>query len=95
MSTRPIPGPYPAIAWFEETLSAATVLDTHERRRLALAIRAVSRIVCSVWLTDVAGLDRANAVALQRWSARALLGAAMGDPPPVPGRASRGRSRRR
>jgi hypothetical protein len=83
-----------AIAWIEEALSTVASLDTDERRSLSLAIRAASGIESLVWLTDVVGLDRANATALRQWSARALLGAALAEPPPVPGRASRRRRRR-
>lgn len=84
-----------AIAWLEEALATAPELDADERHQLALAIRAAAGIESLVWLTDVAGLDRAAAVALQRWSARALLSAALESPPPVPGRTGRRRRRRR
>jgi AcrR family transcriptional regulator len=63
-----------AIGWIEEALA-----PLHGRRseaelhRLALAIRAAIGIEALVWLTDVAGLSRDDAVALMRDSARALL----------------------
>jgi hypothetical protein len=47
--------------------------DVH---RLAVAIRAATGIEALVWLTDIAGLARAEAVELMRWSARAMLDAA-------------------
>lgn len=83
-----------AISWLEEALEGMAGLDGAERHRLALAIRAAVGIESLVWLTDVAGLDRTDAVELQRWSARALLRAALDEPPPVPNRTSRRRRRR-
>jgi AcrR family transcriptional regulator len=72
-----------AIAWIEEALSVPdSPLTAAERHRLAIAIRSAVGIESLVWLVDVAGLDRAEAVALQRWSAQALLRAALADPPP-------------
>ncbi len=72
-----------AIGWIEEALAAPDVrLGPAERRRLAIAIRSAVGIESLVWLVDVAGLDRDEAVALQRWSARALLRAALDSPPP-------------
>jgi AcrR family transcriptional regulator len=75
-----------AIAWIEDALAPLRVarpeLDVH---RLAVAIRAATGIEALVWLIDVAGLSRAEAAALLRWSAQALLGAARGGtdgPPP-------------
>ncbi len=56
---------------------------TTQLRRLTLAIRAATGIEALVWLTDVAGLSRADAVKLMRWSARSLLDAALKDPPPA------------
>jgi len=74
-----------AIGWIGEALEPlAGELTTAEIQRLVLAIRAVTGIEALVWLTDVAGLDRADARALMRWSAAALLRSAeAGDPPPV------------
>ncbi|MEP7021671.1 MAG: helix-turn-helix domain-containing protein [Pseudonocardiales bacterium] len=69
-----------AIAWFEDALAplrgrvpAAAV------RRLAVAIRSAIGIESLVWLTDVAGLSRDEAVELMQWSARALLRQALAD----------------
>jgi AcrR family transcriptional regulator len=82
-----------AIAWIEEAIASAP-LPAEARHRLAVAIRATAGIEALVWLTDVAGLDRADAAELQRWAARALLRAALDDPPPLP-RAARRRRRAR
>ncbi len=81
-----------AIDWIEEALSAPGVgLSAAARRRLAIAIRSATGIESLVWLTDVAGLDRREAAALQRWSARALVSAALEEAPAR--RASRRRRR--
>lgn len=72
-----------AIGWIEEALAPLVSLPPAARHRLALAIRAATGIEALVWLTDVAGLDREQAVALQRWSGRALLRAALAEPPPA------------
>jgi AcrR family transcriptional regulator len=66
-----------AIGWIEDAL--APLRTTHPEvdvHRLAVAIRAATGIEALVWLTDIAGLSRAEAVELMRWSARALLDAA-------------------
>lgn len=42
-------------------------------RRLALAIRTTIGIEALVWLTDVAGLSREEALKTMRWSAAALV----------------------
>ncbi|MFF5296910.1 TetR/AcrR family transcriptional regulator [Paractinoplanes globisporus] len=63
-----------AITWIEEAL--APLRSSHPRvdvRRLAIAIRATTGIESLIWLTDIAGLSRADAVALMRDSAQALL----------------------
>jgi hypothetical protein len=46
-------------------------------RRLVLAIRASIGIEAFVWLTDVGGLSGNEAVKNMRWSAQALLTAAL------------------
>jgi AcrR family transcriptional regulator len=63
-----------AIGWIEEALAPlrATV-PSKELRRLVLAIRATAGIEALVWLTDVAGMTRDEAVELMRWSALSLL----------------------
>lgn len=63
-----------AIGWLEDALSPLREdLSERELRRLALAIRATVGIEALVWLTDVAGLSREEAVEIMRSSARALL----------------------
>jgi AcrR family transcriptional regulator len=68
------------IPWIEEALSPLrpdmSQADVH---RLALAIRSATGVEALAWLTDVADLSRDDAVALMRWSASALLGAALAD----------------
>ncbi|MDP9814300.1 TetR/AcrR family transcriptional regulator [Spirilliplanes yamanashiensis] len=66
-----------AIGWIEDALGP--LRDTHpgiDVRRLAVAIRAAAGIEALVWLTDVAGVGRAELADLASWSARALLRAA-------------------
>ena len=82
-----------AIAWLDEALETAFA-SVEDRRRLACAIRSAIGIESLVWLTDVAGLDREEAVAIQRWTARSLLRAALEDgPPPATKRPSRSRKK--
>jgi AcrR family transcriptional regulator len=67
-----------AIGWIEDALAPLKGrLAPAERRRLALAIRATVGIEPFVWLTDVGGLQREDAVELMRSSARTLLRAAL------------------
>jgi AcrR family transcriptional regulator len=69
-----------AIGWIEDALAPLReVLPATELRRLVLAIRATLGIEPLVWLCDIAGLPREDAVALMRSSARTLLRAAMAD----------------
>lgn len=69
-----------AIGWIEDALSPLRErLTTAELRRLALAIRATLGIEAFVWLTDVAGLSRDDAVELMRSSAHALLRSALAE----------------
>jgi AcrR family transcriptional regulator len=72
-----------AIDWFEEALEPLRAeLGDPGVRRLAVAIRSAVGIESLVWLTDVAGLSRQEAMDLMLWSARALLhGATIGHPP--------------
>lgn len=67
-----------AIGWIEDALSPLRAAGMSEAalRRLAIAIRATIGIEPLVWLTDVAGLSREEAVELMRSSARTLLQAA-------------------
>ena len=67
-----------AVGWFEEALEPLRgQLGDNGVHRLALAIRGAVGIESLVWLTDVAGLSRQEATDLMRWSARALLRAAV------------------
>ena len=66
-----------AIGWLEEALSPLRdQLPPDEFRRLVLTIRAACGIEALVWMTDVAGLSRQEAVEMMRWSARALYASA-------------------
>jgi AcrR family transcriptional regulator len=63
-----------AIGWFSEALEPLTDhLGKDGVRRLAIAVRAVSGIEALVWLTDIAGLTREQAVDQMVWSAVALV----------------------
>lgn len=67
-----------AIKWIEEALAPLKAgMSDHDLHRLAVAIRSATGIEALAWLTDVAGLSRDEATALMRWSARAMLGAAL------------------
>jgi AcrR family transcriptional regulator len=69
-----------AIKWIEEALAPLQPeMSAPELHRLAIAIRSATGIEALVWLTDVAGLSRDDATNLMRWSARALLDAALAD----------------
>jgi AcrR family transcriptional regulator len=70
-----------AIRWFEEALEPLRGKIPDVRlHRLALAIRAVFGIEPLVWLMDVAGLSRDEAIDLMRSSAKTLLRAALAEP---------------
>ena len=63
-----------AIGWFSEALEPVSdQLGADGVRRLAVAVRAVSGIEALVWLTDVAGLTRDEAIDQMVWSAVALV----------------------
>lgn len=65
-----------AIAWIEDALTPMRSRVEHaEFRRLVLAVRSATGIEALVWLTDIAGLGRTEAVDLMRWSARAMYDA--------------------
>jgi AcrR family transcriptional regulator len=67
-----------AIGWITEALEPLRGSLTDEGlHRLVLAIRSATGIEALVWLTDMAGLSRDEAVDLMRDSARALLTAAL------------------
>ena len=68
------------IPWLTEALEPArAIVGDDVLRRLVLAIRAAVGIEALVWLVDVAGLSRAQAVEQMRWTARLLLRAALAD----------------
>lgn len=72
-----------AIGWFAEALSPlADRLSEEQLQQLALAIRTAAGIEALAWLTDVAKLSPDDAVRLMRWSAQAMLGAALAGTPP-------------
>jgi AcrR family transcriptional regulator len=69
-----------AIGWIEEALAPLRGrLPRSMFRRVVLAIRSACGIEALVWLTDVAGLSRKQAAELMRWSALALLQAALAE----------------
>ena len=79
-----------AIAWIAEALDPVRGdLSEQQFRQLVLSIRATIGIEAIVWLVDVAGLSRKDAVALTRWSAQALLQRANTVPPPTPSQSGR------
>jgi AcrR family transcriptional regulator len=90
-----------AIGWIGEALSPLRgVMAERDLNRLILAIRSAAGIEALVWLTDIAGLSRKDAVQLMRWSATALLRSALAGGGPVGQRIRRvrpiqGTSRRR
>jgi AcrR family transcriptional regulator len=79
------------IGWLEDALQPLRgKIPRSDVRRLVYAIRVCVGIEALVWLCDVAGLSRTDAVDVMRWSARGLLRAALAD-----GNASGGRKKRR
>lgn len=67
-----------AVLWIEQALEpAASALSAGGIERLAKAIRATAGIEALVWLVDVARMERGDAVTLMKWSAHALLRAAL------------------
>lgn len=85
------------IGWLEDALEPMLDdLGVDGVRRLAIAIRSAIGIEAFVWLTDIAGLRTADAVATMRWSAASMLTAARsGSPPPSPAELSGKRRLRR
>jgi AcrR family transcriptional regulator len=68
------------IGWIEDALAPlATSHPDLDLRRLAVAIRAATGIEAFVWMVDVAGLPRDEAVASMQWSALAMLRSALRD----------------
>ncbi|HVS49807.1 MAG TPA: helix-turn-helix domain-containing protein [Candidatus Dormibacteraeota bacterium] len=69
-----------AIGWIIEALAPLRARISEAKvRRLAIGIRSAAGIEPLVWLTDVAGLSRKEAVAVMRGSAKALLRSALAD----------------
>lgn len=67
-----------AIGWIEDALAPLEERKSEaEVHRLAVAIRSAVGIESLVWLTDVAGLSREEAAGVMRWSAAAMLRAAL------------------
>jgi AcrR family transcriptional regulator len=84
-----------AIAWITEALQPLSGRLTDEQiHRLALAVRSAIGVEALVWLTDIGGLSREEAAETMRWSAQALLSAAVVSGPP-PTKSSRRPTRRR
>ncbi len=71
------------IGWLDDALAPLRERVSPARlRTLVLAIRATLGIEALVWLTDLGGLTREDAVELMRSSARTLLRAALDEPQP-------------
>lgn len=82
-----------AIAWIAEALEPLRdQLTDPGVHALTLAVRSAIGIEALVWLTDIAGLTREQAVESMRWSAQALLRTALASGPPGPRRPRRPRT---
>ncbi len=69
-----------AIGWITEALAPlGDRMSAAKLRRLAVAIRSTAGIEALVWLTDIGGLSREEAVNVMRQSARALLRTSLAD----------------
>jgi AcrR family transcriptional regulator len=69
-----------AIGWLTEALEPAREhLGDDGVRRAALAIRTATGIEALIWLTDIAGLSRRQAIELMRWTASAICRTALAD----------------
>src|ERR1700674_209978 len=69
-----------AIGWITEALAPLRDrMSEAELKRLSVAIRSAAGIEALVWLTDIAGLSREQAVQVMRQSARALLRSSLAD----------------
>jgi AcrR family transcriptional regulator len=74
-----------AIGWIDDALRPLhDRIPARELRRLVLAIRATVGIEAMVWLTDVGGVSREEAVDIMRSSARTLLRSAISDAASAP-----------
>ena len=70
------------IGWVADALAPLRGrLPERELQRLVIAIASAVGIDALVWLTDIAGLSRPQAVEQMRWSARELLKGALADHP--------------
>lgn len=68
------------IGWIDDALAPLNErMPARDLRRLVLAIRASTGIEALVWLTDIAGLSREEAVEVMRLSARAQLRGALAE----------------
>ena len=65
-----------AIGWIEDALAPIRgQIGPAQFRRLVLGVRSAMGIEALVWLTDIAGLSRGEAVEMMRWSAGAMYDA--------------------
>lgn len=72
------------IGWIADALSPLRGrLSDKQIARLSRAIRATAGIEALIWLCDVGGLSRPEAVKLMKWSAHALLRAALSELPGI------------
>jgi AcrR family transcriptional regulator len=72
------------IGWVEDALSPLRGrLSARQIGRLARAIRSAAGIESLIWLCDVGGLSEDEAVKLMKWSAHALLRAAIDGATPI------------
>jgi AcrR family transcriptional regulator len=72
------------IIWIQEALAPLHgQLPERQLQRLVHAIGATLGVEVLVWLTDIAGLSREQAVEVMRWSARTLLRTALADTDPT------------
>lgn len=82
-----------AIAWIAEALEPVREdLTDDGLHGLVLAIRSVIGIEALVWLTDIGGLTRTQAVESMRWSAQGLLQTALASGPPGAGSTTEARN---
>jgi AcrR family transcriptional regulator len=71
-----------AIGWLTEALEPTRArLGDAALRRLVLAIRSATGIEALVWLVDIGGLSKREALKVMRWSAAAMVQAALGEAP--------------
>jgi AcrR family transcriptional regulator len=85
-----------AVGWIGEALQPLRgTLGDATVDQLTLAIRSATGIEALAWLTDVARLERDDAAKLMRWSAMAMLQAAVDSRQPPPRRRTPGSPRAR